>query len=269
LLTPQTVVGQDIVPPLVTGVTIGTQDVLTDRATTLYIEATDNVGVTQMAVVEWQLATKPYPHWQQVQSSGWLPYQPQLPWTLGAASGTHYVAVWVADAAKNVSPLTLQAVDYASLLLPDETVAEHDYVAYLVHFDANEAVTATLTPSAGDADLYVWYPGSFHLPDQKSTNGGTAVDTITFTTPTSGTYLFLVHGYTAATFDLAITPGGGTAVNGSQISSPAAITAPTDKADELTAEPVLSWSGINPLGIASTPDGPYTLYLPILFSSQP
>ena len=267
LLTPETIVDKDIIPPYLTKVAIDTQDVLTDRAVTLHVEASDDVDVEQMYVVEWQLATQPYPHWQEVQASGWVPFQTEMPWMLGEASGTHYVAVWVADAAENVSPLTLQAVDYASLLLPGDTVDRHDSVAYLVHYEADEVVTATLTPLSGDADLYVWYPGNFLMPDQKSSNEGTAVDTFTFTAPTSGPYLFLVYGYSEATYALAIAPGGGVTAserlsNSNRIASLASV---SDK-ETLTAEPTLSLSGLNPLGIASTPDGPFTLYLPILFS---
>ena len=271
LLTPEAVVDKDVIPPFLNDVTIDSQDILSNSAVTLTIDASDNVGVEQMYIVEWQLATQPFPHWQKVQSSGWIPFQSEMPWALGDKSGTHYVAVWVADAAKNISPLTLQAVDYASLLLPNETVAQQDTVAYLVHYEANKTVTATLTPSSGDADLYAWYPGNFLTPDQKSTNGGTAVDSVTFTTPSSGAYLFLVYGYTEATYELTITPGGGSAAS-TPLSNSSNVTGMDNvsgKENELTAEPVLSWSGLDPLGIANRPDGPYTFYLPILFSSQP
>ena len=62
----------DTEPPVVHSVTIDQQDVLTQPAVTLHIDATDNVSVTQMFIKEWDLATTPFPHWQEVQASGWI-----------------------------------------------------------------------------------------------------------------------------------------------------------------------------------------------------
>jgi uncharacterized repeat protein (TIGR01451 family) len=255
--------GDDIIPPTVRDLTIDGQDVLTSRTVTLHVLASDNVAVTRMYLREWQLSTTPWPHWQIVQSSGWVPYQSEYPWTLGAKSGTHFVGVWVSDTALNVSHLNRQAIDFASLLLPDTTVPLHGKVPYLVHYEAGVQVNATLTPSEGDADLYVWYPGSFGGPDKKSTNSGTAVDSVSFTTPRAGNYLFLVHGYTAATYDLSITPAGGpqaTTITGAPAFD--ATQAEAAKPDELSVEPILSQSGLDPLDDNASPG--FAVFLPIV-----
>lgn len=259
LLSPVKVT-EDIIPPVVYDLIIGSEDVLTSREVTLHINASDNVGVEWMYLREWQLTAAPFPHWQVVQSSGWIPYEPTPTWTMGNASGTHFVAVWVADAAHNTSLLTIDAADSASLLLPQTTVAEHGFVPYLVHYESGEDVTATLTPSSGDADLYVWYPGSSLAPDEKSTNGGTAVDTVSFTTPSAGMYLFLVYGDTSATYDFSIVPGGVARADDVQV---------TAKTAELGAEPVLQLAGLDPLAVAQAPGSPNTLYLPLVFAGQP
>ena len=97
---------------------------------------------------------------------------------------------------------------------------------------------------------------------------------MTFTTTRAGVYLFLVRGYTDATYDLSIEPAGGpragsetwdsdddhhhTALN---LATPAAVSA---KPDELTLEPLLSQIGLDPLVTAPAPDGFYQVYLPIV-----
>ncbi|MCL5996764.1 MAG: DUF11 domain-containing protein [Chloroflexi bacterium] len=226
--------------PTVQRVEIDESDVLTGTSVTLHISATDNVSVTSMNVREWQLVTTPLPHWEIVQTSGWVPFQANYPWTLGAESGTHFVGVWVADAASNISHLDRQAMDFASLLLQPASVPQSGLVPYLVHFAAGVSVSATLTPLSGDPDLYVWYPSSFGRPDLKSTQPSTTTDTINFITPRAGTFLFMVHGYQASTYNLSITPGGGQMIVLTSYAT-------TDKPGELSNEPVLSQSGLDPL----------------------
>jgi hypothetical protein len=205
------------------------------------------------------------PHWAVAHTSGWVPYQADYPWTLINASGTHYIGVWVADAARNVSRLDHHALDFASLLLPGTSIPKGGLVPYLVHYEASVNVTATLTTLTGDADLYVWYPGNHFLADQRSTLGGTATDVISFTTPTAGTYLFLVYGAAASTYDLGIVPVGGptSMMTGSQTvpASPNTMLGPND---ELTTEPVLSQSGLDPLADVTAPAQPIVLYLPMV-----
>ncbi len=259
--------GGDPIPPIVHSLTIDEQDVLTDPAVTLHISATDNVGVNQMYLQEWQLVTRFVPHWEVVQSSGWVSYQENYAWTLVSGSGTHFVGVWVADAAGNVSHLNRRGLDYASLLLPGETVGKNGLVPYLVHYEALENVSAVLTPTTGDADLYVWYTGDPSEPIAKSTNSGTLPDEVSFQTEHAGSYLFLVFGYTAATYDLSITPAGGPrawSMAGVHLSGTNQVMAP--KPGELIVEPVLSQSGPDPLSQATPPGGPpFKIYIPVIF----
>lgn len=265
VVTPEST-DDDVKSPKVDNVTIDEKDVLESASVTLHITATDDVGLNKMYIREWQLMTEPFPHWEVVQSSGWVPYQTDYAWTLNEESGTHYVGVWVNDDAGNKSRMNSSALDYASLILPDETIDKGDLMPYLVHYEAGESVDVELTPSDGDADLYVWYPHSFGQPDQKSTNSDSATDAVSFETPREGTYLFLVYGYTDATYDFSITPGGGP--EPLSLSETSAVSfsgqATTAKSDELIAEPVLSSSGIDPLSSVTTPAGPYVLYLPLV-----
>jgi uncharacterized repeat protein (TIGR01451 family) len=269
----------DQTSPIVHSVTIGDQDVLTSPTTTLHISATDNISVSQMFIREWQMTSKPFPHWTVSQSSGWVPYQTDYPWTLLPKDGTHFVGVWVADADHNVSDLDHGGLDFASLVQPNATVEQKHVVPYLVYYPAGVTVTAQISATAGDADLYVWYPHNFFWPDRKSLKPSPGADLITFTTLRAGIYLFLVRGYTDATYDLSIDPSGGPRAwppstgndedddGGHHDHDLAAFNfiAPTtvsSKSDELTLEPLLSQSGVDPLVTAPTVDGLYQIYLP-------
>lgn len=258
----------DVIPPRVDSFTIGSQDVLTGPDVTLHIAASDNVKVTQMLLKEWVLsAALPGPHWQEVKSSGWIPYQADLPWTLSAQSGTHFMGVWVADAAMNRSHLTRKAVDFASLLLPNTAVGQGGMIPYLVYYPAGVDVTATLNTLTGTASLFVWYPGNRFAPDQPSPAAVTPSATITFTTPFAGLYLFLVRGETAATFDLSITPAGGPRP-GPALAEATQAAFTTDLAaldSPMTFDPILPESGLDPLNVAVDPVGPFfQTFLPVI-----
>ncbi|HTP06794.1 MAG TPA: hypothetical protein VMP08_00985, partial [Anaerolineae bacterium] len=257
------------------------QDVLTSPTTTLHISATDNISVSQMFVREWQMTSTPFPHWTVSQSSGWVPYQADYPWTLIDQDGVHFVGVWVADADHNVSDLDHGGLDFASLVQPNATVAQKHLVPYLVYYPAGVTVTAQLSTTTGDADLYVWYPHNFFWPDHESIRPSPITDTVTFTTPRAGIYLFLVRGFTDATYNLSIDPAGGPRAwppstgndddddGGYHDHGPAtfnlvAPTAASAKPDELTLEPLLSQSGVDPLATAPAPAGFYSSYLPLI-----
>lgn len=252
--------GGDVVPPVVKSFTIGAADVLTDPQVTLHTDATDNVGVTQMYLVEWALAATPSPHWQVVKTSGWVPYQADFPWTLGSQSGTHFMGVWVADAALNKSHLTRASIDFASLLQPATHVDKGGMVPYLVYYPAGVDVSATLSFTAGSAHLFVWHPGNMFDPDDVSPNPTGNSQTITFTTKTAGVYLFLVFGAQATDFDLTIAPPGGPRIPLPMVTAPMAAgtsqaltPASTTALDGITYNPILPQSGLDPLSVAADP----------------
>lgn len=251
--------GGDNIPPVVTSFTIGDQDVYTSPDVTLNIAATDNVMVSSMFIEEWALTTKPFPHWQSVKTSGWVPYQTTYPWTLTNQSGAHFMGVWVADSSKNRSRLTFNAIDFASLVLPGAHVDQGDMVPYLVYYPVGVQVTATLNTLSGAADLFVWHPGNMFAPDETSPTPGTNPQTITFTTKTAGTYLFLVFGKQASDFDLTITPAGGPHPAPIPVAAESLSLSPSSSTalDNLTYNPILPQSGLDPLAVAQDPAGPF------------
>jgi len=183
------------------------------------------------------------------------------------------MAVWVADAARNKSIMTRAAVDFASLLLPGTQVRAGGMVPYLVYYPAGIDVKAELNTLTGAAHLFVWYPGSLFSPDGTSPTPDSNTQIITFTTPTSGIYLFLVYGLQASEYNLRIAPGGGprlpipvpynaTSAGGIRLDAQAG--SPLLPAlDGLDYNPILPMSGLDPLEIAQDPDGPFVkTYLP-------
>jgi uncharacterized repeat protein (TIGR01451 family) len=261
LLVPQPV-PSDTIPPVVHSLTIDDQDVLTSPTVTLHISATDNVAVRWMYLREWQWARSPWPHWQVAHSSGWVPYQDSYAWTLKSEAGTHFVGVWVADAARNTSRLDNHALDYASLLQSGASLPPVGVTPYLVYYEAGEDVSAVLTPISGNSDLYVWYAGHWSAPI------ASAAQTVTFTTQYSGTYVFLVHGQAGATYDLSIAPGGGPrppalGMTEAQIggTSNMPIQGVSGGADDLIS--ILTQSGLAPTDVADAP-GASVVYLPLV-----
>ncbi|NTW01644.1 MAG: DUF4139 domain-containing protein [Oscillochloris sp.] len=250
--------------PKVTSVEIADGDIHTDRDVTINIAATDNVGVTQMQVREWVLDKKfGFPRWREVQSSGIISYTSSLSWTLSENSGTHFVGVCVKDAAGNASVLSRKAMDFASLLLSDTSIAVGEARPYLIHLEQGQSVTANLTTASGDADLYAWYPSNFGLRNHRSVAVGTAADSVTFTAPRTGTYIILVFGYESSTYSLSITVDTGTT------SANTASVLLDSKDPGLLTEPAVSVAGMDPLSVASGDNGAPSVdtnivYLPII-----
>jgi uncharacterized repeat protein (TIGR01451 family) len=256
---------RDHIPPMVHSLTVDEQDVLTSPTVTLHISATDNVEVHRMYVREWAWAATPWPRWRTVQSSGWVTYQADYSWTLRGESGTHFVGVWVADKGRNISRLSLHSLDFASLLLPGAAVPESGMTPYLVYYGAGVDVSATLTPTTSTAQvaMNVWYARNFFEPIARNTQE------VTFTTPSTGTYVFVVHGESGVTYDLSIEPGGGPRLplvderprrRWPHVS--AADQAAPDEASDLVS--MLTTSGLDPLSIVDAPSMVSVVYLPVV-----
>lgn len=254
----------DVTPPRVDGLIIDGQDILNTPEVTLYVDASDDTAVQWMMITEWVMAAQGPPRWQEAQSSDWVPFAEEVDWTLTAQNGVHFVGAWVADSAENVSFLSMNGLDYASLLLAEDTVASGHLVPYLAYYEAGVNVSSTLTTLSGDADLFVWFPGNFSLPDLSSTAPGTESDQIAFTTPYAGTYLFVVYGAADSTYSLEITPGGGPsawAASSAGSSEMAGSSAPMKSSQDQdegkvpagwTGSP-LAWSGVDPLAVTGSP----------------
>jgi len=259
-------IAPDVIRPVVESFTIDQADVLASQEVTLHTQVSDSSDAKWMLLREWQLSSDLFPHWELVESTGWIPFDASFPWTLGDQSGVHYMTIWVADGDENVSLWGRSSFDFASLVLPDTDISQAGLVPYLVYYEAGESVTATLTPANGDADLYVWYPDSFIFPDQVSAHPGKAEEQVHFTAPADGIYIFLVHGFMASTYDLSITPVGGAPTQA--LASQAVVGQGTSvtRSDGLIQEPVFNLIGLDPFGTQgpAAPGAPSLIYIPMI-----
>ena len=258
----------DYIPPVVHSLTIGDQDVLNSPTVTLHISATDNVGIRWMYLREWEWVASPWPRWRIVQNSEWVLYQPDYVWTLGEESGTHYVGVWLADDAHNISRLDTRGLDFASLLQPGTAIPEVGMIPYMVYYEADVDVSSVLTQTSatGYVVVGVWYTGNSFDPTTAYTR------TVIFNTASyAGTYVFAAQGEPGATFDLSIEPGGGprlpigmggTRPGGDQPRTSADGWATPGEANDLVS--MLTESGLDPLGVAVAPSLAFTVYLPVV-----
>jgi len=250
-------VEEDDIQPEITDLTIGSEDVISDPSVTLFISATDNISVDWMYIKEWVLRDLPKPHWEEVQQSGWIPFQTELPWKLTNQSVVHFIGAWVADGNMNRSHNGRAGLDFVSLVIPDTNILTGGMIPYMVFFEKGQNVEIKTLSSNGDVDLYVWRLNEFNEPYRLSTGTGVGEEKISFTAEISRPYLIIVQGMTDATFDLSISPLGGP-------SAWSTIVVNEITKEPITFEPLLSQSGLSPLALEYiTPaGGPYYYFLP-------
>jgi uncharacterized repeat protein (TIGR01451 family) len=199
----QPAVTADTTPPSLNTLQIadGSQST-TQPLAQLAFNATDNSGtVATMYLVE-RVYSNAARRWIPLQQSGWIPYADTFSSTLSAGGGVHYLQLWAADPAGNVSPNSLQApINY----LPEEDRVRTGQVRlYRLTLAAGETLNATVTPSTGDPDLYLW-DSSGALVDYSNEYDQTA-DQVTFTASTAGTYQIEVYGYADSLYGISLSP---------------------------------------------------------------
>jgi hypothetical protein len=206
----------DRVPPVVDAFSINHGEAQTDStAAVLNLSASDPAGGAGVAKVDY-LEFEYSPAigvWAPIHRSGWLnaaDASVETPWDLLPTPGFHVVQAWAADAAGNISLRPgQQGINY----LPSHDTLEKDQArVYRFKLDSGDGLTATLTPTSGDADLYVWPPD--HASSGRSpwvSNNISANDQVSFTAPVTGWYQVEVHAATSCAFQLgvAVTPNAG------------------------------------------------------------
>jgi hypothetical protein len=195
----------DQTPPVVESFAINHGDKQTQSLTVnLSVTASDPLpgsGVQSILYQEYEFS-QGAGAWLAVKSSGWLDFGEAsngYTWTLLPSAGVKYLQAWVADPSGNVSQLPAKAL--INYVPPTEALAADEARLYRYSLNVGDQLTATLTSTLGDADLYVWSP----TPNQEpwvSNLEGAAVDSITLFASQSGVYQVEVWGYVASEYQI-------------------------------------------------------------------
>ena len=168
-------------------------------------------GVQALFIIEYEY---------QQGAGGWVPVQlapnwqayhdtpTTLNWDLSPIAGIKFLQAWAADVAGNISLRAQSAL--INHIPSSDTLSADESRVYVYRFSAEQQITARITPSSGDPDLYIW-PSSAANPPY-SFNGAGEVDEITFTVPQDGTYIIEVYAFENAEYAFTLDTGSSQAL---------------------------------------------------------
>jgi hypothetical protein len=248
----------DTVAPVVTGFRINNGAVSTKlRHVVLDTTAEDNVGgsgvesilFAEFAYVQSEGA------WRPVRVSGWLTFSEasvNQAATLLPSPGIHYLKVWVADKAGNVSAPRTAVINFR----PDNIyIGPGEVHIYRRVLPAGENWQVVLTMLSGAADFYVWDPTNGPVDSRENV---TISETIDFTTAQSGIYQLEVEGQIGGWYQLEMIPlagtGGGQTLD---LAGPLAVNGRAHPFALIEDEP-----GDDDIGLSDPPSTYYSNFLP-------
>lgn len=134
--------------------------------------------------------------WVVASETGWIDYQAEYTLTLTGQAGLHYIQVWVADSAGNISAMAQASINYT----PGQAALGAGQVQiYRLALTAGEERSLGLESLTGDADLYVWDEDGNLVAASLETD---PAEGVSFTAALSGTYQVEVYAYTDSTYRL-------------------------------------------------------------------
>ncbi len=234
---------------------------LNGREATLSFSASDSggSGLGTYFILEQVFSGNLASAWTVARTSGWQPYQPprvNLIWTLSDQPGVHYLQVYVADRAGNISRQPgVVLLNYRPALVP---IGQDETHVYRFTPGANRRTQLRMDVGAGNPDLYVFGPGVSFNPESDA-----VVEETTFVAQ-AGVYQVEVEGYQPGSYRLSLA-----------LDPPLA--GPVDQPAGLERRPRISVLALNPPEPANNPGvlpgAPVeeilagldnTIYLPIL-----
>jgi uncharacterized repeat protein (TIGR01451 family) len=192
--------------------------------------------------------------WVAAASTGWLPAGSVMtgyPWALQPGAGAHYLQVWAADAAGNVS--VAPGLAYINVLPDIVHVAQWEANIFRFELAAGQRMLARLASLFGDADLYIWAPDGSEIFISET---GEPVEQYEVLGLVDGVYQVEVEGHTSADYQLTLTPIGARSKAGDR--------APESPDQRGRKQP---YSLLPPDGNVGLPDAPWAviwLYLPMV-----
>ncbi len=251
----------DTIPPSGSVLINGGDDTTSSREVTLTLSAQDNpggTGVQSMYIIEFEFNCASR-QWVPAQLSGWVAYTTSYPWLLLPGSGIKYIRVWFADGALNISHLP--GKDMINYIPSGESIAQGEWRLYRQEIKQGAIVAIILDVAVGDADLYVWNPGSTGAPDYYSINSGTARDQVIFIAPETGVYQTQVYGFEASVYNLTIV----TTAEEDILNMPSLNVNTLDGDKTLPAAPL---NAVEPPDQIGVPKVQYKLYLPMILKAM-
>lgn len=190
----------DATPPVVRSVDLPSAGGLVrDRAVQLEVVAADRggAGMGSVHLAEYVFSGDPGSAWRLVGWSGWQRYrQPgaRLNWTLSDTPGVHYLVVFAADRAGNLS--REPGVAFVSYEPAEPVAIELDAIHIYRVRPTWPLASVRMQVAEGNPDLYVFGPGVSFAPESDA-----AVEQTSFT-PQPGVYQIEVVGYQAGAYTL-------------------------------------------------------------------
>ncbi|MGB0383728.1 MAG: trypsin-like serine protease, partial [Ardenticatenaceae bacterium] len=219
-----------------------------------------STGVESLFIVEYEY-NPGAASWVPVHlSDDWQPYKntpSTINWTLSPAAGIKYLEAWVADGAGNISLSGQSAL--INYMPASETLMSGGSRVYAYTLSAGQSLTAHLTPTSGDADLYIW-PESAATPPY-SINGAGEVDEVSFTASQDGTYMVEVFAYTDSTYTLTVDIGTRATTNNTR---PSAGKTPRTQPALDPANIPTSLAHALPMAPTTPTDTLHQIYLPVV-----
>jgi hypothetical protein len=184
--------GFDTIPPVVNNVTITGPEgqwFSSSRKVRITTLASDNIAVTGLLFTEY-VFVQSRGNWEPVQSTGWLPYSTSslnFSWLLDPTPGVHYIKVWAADRAGNIS--LNSGMSFINYMPERDYLAAGEYRVFHQYLNARDPVTLTLKRYYGSAILYVWSPDPKIYGSVQDPAGS-----IDYCAPVTGLYQYEVEG---------------------------------------------------------------------------
>ncbi|NTU84823.1 MAG: hypothetical protein HGA45_36575 [Chloroflexales bacterium] len=192
---------RDASPPAVKSVGLTSAGGLVrDPLVELTVTASDRggAGIGSFHVAEYVFSGNPEDAWRLVRTSGWQRYRPpgaSLSWTLSDTPGVHYLRVYAADRAGNISREPGVAFVSYEPAAPVALGLDEIHI-YRVEPASWPQASVRMRSAAGNPDLYVFGPGVSFAPESDGD-----VEQTSFT-PAAGVYQIEVVGYQAGAYTL-------------------------------------------------------------------
>lgn len=191
---------RDTTPPRVRSLAVsGNGSFVAERTVSVSFEASDagGSGLGAYLVREFRFSGDPSAGWTEVASSGWQAFQQagtSFTWTLDPQPGIHYLQLFVADRAGNVSRKPARAaVNYRPATVP---IALDGLHIYRISPGNNTPTFVRMDALSGNPDLYVFGPGINFTPESDG-----PIEQTNFLAA-NGVYQIEVAGHQAGSYSL-------------------------------------------------------------------